>query len=119
MPFLGNIAAFGDQRVGAAGTSSEWAGTIGAGQTWQVGPIRAIGASRLSFSGLYTGAGNLNLDVEIRIGRAWRRLGTIAMVSGTPAYQEWIVSCRQVRLRAAAQGAPATVAHLCIFATGT
>lgn len=119
MPFLGNLAAFGDQRVGAAGTSSEWAGVIPGTQTQQVGPVRVIGASRLAVSMLFTVGAFTSVDVEYRVGHAWRLLARIAPVVNTPFYQDWVISCREVRVRATTQAAGATVSHLTLFATGT
>lgn len=119
MPFLGNIAGFGTERVGAAGTSAEWGGNIAGLATQQVGPIRITGASKLAFSGLFSGAGTLSVNVEVRIGKRWRVLATRVLASGTADYFVWTVSARDARIRATAGLAGTTVDHLMLFATGT
>lgn len=119
MPFLGNIASFGNERVGSAGTSSEWGGNIAGGATQQLGPIRITGASRLSVSSLFTGAGAVTVHVEVRIGKAWRLLASRVLVAGTVDTVELIVSARDARVRAVAGLAGAQVSHIVLFATGT
>ena len=115
---MGNAASFGLTRQGAAHSSAQYSGTLGAGLTRVVGPLRSIGMQRavLTLNQTTAGAGSVIASIEFRIKSTWIvRQANIAGIAGNPVTVEVLVpGARQVRAQivAPAGGAVAVTATL-------
>lgn len=110
MPFIGNAASFGRTRQGAAHAAREFNGTVAAGTTETVGPLRCQGMPHviLTMNQSTSGAAGVAIaTIQYRVKATWSNLKVnIASIAGQPVtVSELLPGAREVRVQITTSGA--------------